>query len=354
MNRLYFKWILIATAVSLLLILYSMFSNSQITNDKSQIHYNPHPNLPFQSYISAVGVIEASSNNISIGTSVNRIVDKVFVTAGSKIRKGEPLFQLEDQDLQADLLSRDIAYKIALAKLEKLEALPRQEDLSSAEANMKKAEIEFNEAKSQYKRVQGLQDSRALSQQEINRRKYSYEQAEARFDQAKANLNKVEEGTWKPDIEIAQLEALQAKANIERIKADIERTVIRSPINGIVLQIKIHEGELPSNVNAKGPLMVVGDTDEMYLKVSINQFEAPYFRKESPAVAYLRGNTQLEFPIQFVSLEPFLVNKQNFTNDITDKVDTRVLQVIYKMMKEDQNLFVGQQMDVFIKAEFPK
>lgn len=351
MNRNYFRWILIAAGVSLILIFISMWSNNQTGKEAAQ--FTPHP-IPFKSYISAVGVIEASSNNIFIGTSVNRIVDKVYVTADSKIKKGEPLFKLEDQDLQADLNTREIAYKIALAKLEKLQALPRADDLASAEANLRKSEIDLNEAKSQFERVQGLQDTRALSQQEISKRRFNYQQAEAQFDQAKANLNKIQEGTWKPDLEIAKLEVLQAKANIERIQADIERTVIRSPIDGIVLQLKIHEGELPSNVSAKGPLMVVGDTEEMYLKVSVNQFEAPYFHSESPAVAFLRGNSKIEFPIKFVSLEPYLVNKQNFTNEITDKVDTRVLQVIYHITKEDQNIFVGQQMDVYIKAEFPK
>ncbi len=343
-----------AAAVSLLLIFVSMWTNSQPSKESSQKRLNPIPHVPFNSYISAVGVIEASSDNISIGTSVNRIVDQVFVTAGSKIKKGEPLFQLEDQDLQAELHAREVAYKISLAKLEKLKALPRQDDLASAEANLKKAEIELNEAKSQFEMVQGLQDTRALSQQEINRRRFNYEQSQAQWDQAKANMNKIKEGTWQPDLEIAQLETIQAKANMEKIQADLERTVIRSPIDGIVLQLKNHEGELPSNVSANGPLMVVGNTSEMYLKVSINQFEAPYFRKDAPAIAYLRGNSRVEFPIKFISLEPYLVNKQNFTNEITDKVDTRVLQVIYHLMKDDQNIFVGQQMDVFIEAEFPK
>ena len=44
----------------------------------------PHPLAPFHSYISGVGVVEASSDNISIGTPINRIVEKVLVKVGQK------------------------------------------------------------------------------------------------------------------------------------------------------------------------------------------------------------------------------------------------------------------------------
>ena len=72
-----------------------------------------------------------------------------------------------------------------------------------------------------------------------------------------------------------------------------------------------------------------------------------------PSYCLFKRNARIEFPLEFVRLEPYLVNKQNFTNEITDKVDTRVLQVIYRIKKHDHPIFIGQQMDVFIEAEFP-
>jgi multidrug resistance efflux pump len=309
-----------------------------------------HPLAPFKSYISGVGIVEASSNNISIGAPVNRIIEKVLVHIGQEIKKGDVLFTLENQDLQTDLAARKLDYEIAKAKLQKMEDLPRPEDVATAEAALKSARVGLEQAQNQYDMVQALQDSRALSQQEINRRRFSYEQAQAHFQEAQANLNKIKAGTWKPDLEIAFLGIQQARVSMERVQADIDRTIIRSPIDGKVLQIKIHEGESPIAVK---DLMIVGNTDEVYLKVSINQFDAPYFRSEAPAVAFLRGNAHIEFALEFVRLVPYLVSKQDFTNDISDKSDTRVLQVIYRIKNSDHNIFVGQQMDVFIEAEFP-
>lgn len=352
MRRQYFFWVSLAVILSIYFTFFSLWEEAKpIPLPEEQLSAYPIP--PFQSYISGTGIVEASSDNISITTPINRIINKVFVSVGSKVHKGDVLFTLEDDDLKADLKLRQIAYEIALAKEQKLKSLPRPEDVSALQAALKNAQIELNQATNQYEMVQSLRDTRALSQQEINRRRYTYEQALAHWQEADANLNKVKAGTWGPDLAIAKLESEEVKTNLERLQADIQRTIIRSPIEGKVLQVRIHEGESPSLMSMQGPLMIIGNTDQMFLKVSINQFDAPYFRANAAAVAFLRGNAREEFPLEFIRLEPFLVNKQNLTNEITEKVDTRVLQVIYRIKNIDQYFFVGQQMDVFIEAELP-
>ena len=56
-------------------------------------------------------------------------------------------------------------------------------------------------------------------------------------------------------------------------------------------------------------------------------------------------------PLRFVRFEPFVVPKRSLTGDSTERVDTRVLQVIYRVERDDLPLFVGQQVDVFIDAQ---
>ena len=68
------------------------------------------------------------------------------------------------------------------------------------------------------------------------------------------------------------------------------------------------------------------------------------------AIAHVRGDANLKTPLQFVRFEPYVVPKKSLTGDSTERVDTRVLQVIYKIDRQDLPLFVGQQMDVFIDA----
>jgi hypothetical protein len=64
----------------------------------------------------------------------------------------------------------------------------------------------------------------------------------------------------------------------------------------------------------------------------------------------MRGNRELQTPAQFVRFEPYVVPKRSLTGDTTERVDTRVLQVLYRFNRGDLPVYVGQQMDVFIEA----
>ena len=68
------------------------------------------------------------------------------------------------------------------------------------------------------------------------------------------------------------------------------------------------------------------------------------------AIARLRGNADITVPLSFVRLEPYVLAKRSLTGDTTERVDTRVLQAIYAFAPSDFPAFVGQQVDVFIKA----
>src|SRR5215468_7467048 len=64
---------------------------------------SPPPVAPYAHAVAAEGLVEASSENISIGTSLSEVVTEVPVVVGQKIKAGEPLFKLDDRQLQADL-----------------------------------------------------------------------------------------------------------------------------------------------------------------------------------------------------------------------------------------------------------
>jgi multidrug efflux pump subunit AcrA (membrane-fusion protein) len=311
--------------------------------------YVNFPVAPFKSYISALGIVESDGGNISLGGPTDRIVDQICVHAGEKVKKGQVLVQLQNRDLRAELEIQKVAKENAQLNVEKLQSLPRKEDVALAESAVKSSEIELHAAKGQYEMVEGLQRTKALSLEEINRRYYNLQLAEAKVAQAEAEAEKVKQGTWKPDLEMAQLQVKQAEANIERIRAEIDKTVVRSPIDGSVIEIKTHAGEYPSY-----PMMIIGDTQELDLKVSINQFDAPYFNKKAKAVAYVQGDPNTQIELEFLRLTPYLTSKQNIANDVKEVVDTKVLQVVYRIKNQNAPLYVGQPMDVYIEAEYKK
>lgn len=346
MNRSYFNWIILATLVGIFLVGAFMWQGKSSPTTDSRQEITTRPVSPFRSYISAVGIVEASSENILIGSPVNRVVSKVEVSVGEKVKAGQVLFRLESHDLEADREAKEIASKNATVNLEKLQALPREEDMLVAKASLQAAQVAYTKAQSQYERVDGLEKTGAMSAEDVMQRRFSLQEAEAQLQKAEADFAKVKGGTWLPDLEIAKLKVEMAKADLQRTLTEIQRTIITAPIDATVLQIKIHEGEFP-----RSPPMIIGNTDILHVRVSINQFDAPFFNREAPAVAYLQGNAESNFPLKFVALEPLFVTKQNITNEITEKVDTRVLQAIYSFKEGTQRVYVGQQMDVFIETK---
>jgi HlyD family secretion protein len=305
-----------------------------------------HP--PFPTYISGVGIVEPESGNINISSFFNRIVEKVDVSANEKVEKGDVLFELYHNDLLAQLRIKQQEYEKALTNLHKLQALPRDEDLTISKEVLNKAQSVLNESKAQYDMVSNLSNPHAISKEEQDKRLYGYQQAEAELKKAQSEYLKVKSGAWPPELKIAQHEVDQVKADVDAIELEIQRTYIKSPLNGTVLKINIHEGEtLDPNKTA----IILGNIDELYLRVSIDQFNLMRFNPNSPAVAFRQGDHSNGFPLKFIHVDPIMVPKKYLTNDVNEKVDTHVFEIVYSIEKKDAPLIIGEQMDVYIDAE---
>jgi multidrug efflux pump subunit AcrA (membrane-fusion protein) len=267
----------------------------------------------FPRTVAAVGLVEASTENISVGTPLGGIVERVFVTAGQAVRAGEPLFQLERRHLDAELQVRRQALEVARTRVGVARA--HLEDLQR--------QLEF---------VERVRDRRAISAEEVSRRRSAVATAAAELEEA-----------------VAQVEA--AGSQVEAAGIEIDRSTVRAPLDAEVLQVKVRAGEFAPAAATGSPLILLGRSRPLHVRVDVDEHEAWRVRPDADAVGHLRGNAELETPLRFVRFEPFVVPKKSLTGDATERVDTRVLQVIYRVEGTDHRLFVGQQLDVFIEAE---
>jgi HlyD family secretion protein len=272
----------------------------------------PPPFADFPSTVAAVGLVETSTENISVGTPLSGVVARVFVTAGQTVRAGEALFALDVRHLKADLAVRSQARELAKARAEVARA--RLEDL--------KRQLEFAEQ---------VKDKRAISAEEVTRRSSAVRTAATEVEEARV-----------------QVGAAQAQAHA--VEVEIERSTIRSPIDGEVLQVKLRAGEFAPASSTPTPLVLLGRSKPLHVRVDVDEHEGWRVRPGAPGVGHVRGNADVKAPLRFVRFEPFVVPKKSLTGDSTERVDTRVLQVIYRVEGDDVPLFVGQQLDVFIDA----
>src|SRR3982075_1311307 len=283
-------------------------------------------NAPFTSYVFGPGIVEASTENIAIGTPVSGIVTAIYVKWGDRVKSGAPRFKVDTRDLEAQILPANAKVKEVEAQL-----LPATPKVNEAEATLEKAE-------NRLKVGQGLEPGVSISAEEMANRRLDVGINKAIFASAEAQVEQIK----------AQIAS--AKAQVEQIEREIALRTIRAPISGRILQMKTRLGEYAQSGVLSTPLMLLGDDTSLHVRVDIDENDAWKFRPCAPAVASVRGNPDIKTPLQYVRTDPDVVPKVLLTGDTTQRTDTRVLQVLYSFDPKSLSLYVGQQMDVFIEA----
>ena len=312
------------------------------------------PRSPFANKISGSGMVEASTRNISIGSHVSGIVVKIYVKVGQRVKPGDPLFTLDDRKQQADLTVKEAALSEARARLDKLKQAPRAEELPPARARVKEAEAIFEDARHQLQITEKLNNARVIATDDVIKRRYAFEAAEARLTQAKADLKLLEAGSWKPDIAVATANVAAAEAEVEGARVEIGRLTVRASVEGDILQINVRPGEIAPSGPTADPLILLGNLDKLHVRVDIDENDAWRFQPEAPAVAYVRGNPGFKTDLAFEYIESYIIPKRSLTGDSTERVDTRVMQVIYSFKRGKLPVYTGQIMDVYIDDRAPR
>src|SRR6185503_2700623 len=161
---------------------------------------------PFETYIAGSGILESVGQNIAIGAPLPRLALEVNVKVGDEVDAGAPLFKLDDRDLKAEAAVRRTTLQSARARLDRLKALPRPEDIPPAVARLNAAEAQLEDFKNQVALWESVADKRAVTVEDLQRRKYAVQAQEARVAEMKANRALLLAGAWKADLAVAEAE----------------------------------------------------------------------------------------------------------------------------------------------------
>lgn len=255
----------------------------------------PPVHAPADVRVAGIGIVEPASNIIAIGTELPGLVQDVHVDPGATVRKGDPLFTLDQRDINARI--------------------------HVLQASLDTAEWQARDATAQYDSVRGISDPRAVAKDDVNRRKFAVDIARGRIEEIKA--------------QIRQAETTRQRMNIT------------APIDGTILSVDIRAGEYASAGHIDPPLIRMGLLKPLYVRVEIDEENSHQIVMAHTAIAYQRNDNQTALPLTLVRIEPYVRPKQNLAVS-GQRVDTRVVQALYALPADQQDMRVGQQLDVFL------
>lgn len=345
------RWLTIVLALAGLGVAIYTVSTARHQPPKVPLEATPSVN-PFQNGIAATGMVESGSRDVQIAAPDGAMATKVFVEVGATVKPGDPLFELDPRPLQADLVRARSARDAADAALKKVLAQPRAEEIPPLEAEVKALETEVADWTDQWERLTEAQKQAATNDYEIRRRQFTLDGAKARLQESRARLALLKAGPWAPDVEIAKSQLAQADATVKATELLLERRTVRASIAGTVLKRNIDPGEF-APADAKSPSIVLGDLSALHIRARVDEEDLPRLQAGSKASARIRGQKPITVPLTMLRIEPLVQPKVDLSGSTTERVDTRVLEVVFTVDKTDgapPPLYPGQLVDVYIES----
>ena len=266
---------------------------------------------PFENSIGARGIVESLRENVRIAPAVAALVSKVNVKVGDAVKTGDVLFEQDARDAEA------------LVRIQEAQ-------LHTLGAQVAQAEVNLADKKDSWERMEKLSESQVTSFDERQRARFASQAAASQLATVRAEL-------------------AGAQVQLSRSKVQLDLLTVKAPRDGTVLQVNTRAGEYAA-LNAQEPAILLGRIDELQLRADVDEDNASRVRPGCAAVAFIKGRHDAEIPLTFVRIEPYIVPKKSLTGESSERVDTRVLQIIFRFEKTQTPVYVGQQMDVFLDA----
>lgn len=274
----------------------------------------PPARTPYENSIGAQGIVESVNENVRVASSESGLVEEIFVHVGDVVKKDQPLFRLDSRSAQAMV---DVQSK----------------QLPVLEAQLKMAQSQFEDKQDQLMRMEKLRADDVATVDEWQRISFAMQSALIQVEKAKADL-------------------AFATSQLEQSKVRLNILTVTAPRDSTVLQINIRKGEYAPQNMTEGAIML-GEVYRLQLRADVDEQNASRVIIPCTGVAYIKGQRANPIPLIFSRIEPYVIPKKSLTGDSSEKVDTRVLQVIFTFERPAIPVYVGQQMDVFLDTDFP-
>jgi HlyD family secretion protein len=324
--------------------------------------FNPASN-PFPEGIYSTGIIESDQpegTNTAVYPEVSGVVVQVMVREGQGISAGTPLLRLDDSVPRATAAQQEAQAQAALAVLKELKAEPRPEVLNVSRAQVDVAAANLRTTTAQLTKVlaEYQADSRSVSVDAVDNARNTDSVAQANLELARRQYDLTQAGAWVWDVQNQQRQYEALSKAWAASAALLDKYTLRAPRSGVVLSVNTAIGSYvspagtwDSYTQSLSPIMVIGRSHrELQVRCYVDEILVPRLPPTNRMAArmFIRG-TNISVPLEFVRIQPLVSPKINLSNERQERVDVRVLPLIFRFHSPpDTTLYPGQLVDVYV------
>ena len=298
--------------------------------------------------IAAPGRVEAVSEEIRVSSELSGRLHSVPVEEGDRVRKGQVLAQLENEDYVARVAAAEAALAQRRAELERTINGARSQERQAAKATLEAAKAVLDNAKREAERRQLLAEHQTISRDEAERYERTYQVAQAEYERARQEFSLVDAGPRVEDQRKAEAAVVSAQAQLNEARAYLEKTYICSPLDGIVLRKFRHAGESVST-QFDSPVVTVADDSSLRVRLDVDEADVAKLFVGQPAFVMAEAYGAQKFTGHIIRVGRILGRKNVRTDEPSERVDTKILETLMQL-DPGQALPLGLRVDSYIEV----
>src|SRR5262245_49406451 len=230
--------------------------------------------------VSATGTVQAVTT-VQVGSQVSGTVSWLGADFNSQVTQGQVIARLDPAifDAQVENARANVANAEAAVQAAQTEINNQKANLQAAKANQEVARVQSDDAAALVKRYQELKT--VLSGRELEAAQAQASAAAARLEQAKAQVVQIEaaNASAKAKLEQAKAAVAQAKAQLQQNQVNLDHSIIKSPIDGVVVSRSVDVGQtVAASLQAPTLFTIANDLTKMQVLASIDEADVGQIR----------------------------------------------------------------------------
>ena len=273
--------------------------------------------------LNATGYIVAH-HKIQVASKVVGKVAWIGVEKGDKVREGQVIVRLEDDEYRAQLRQATGNASALEARLLELNNGSRPEEIQVAKANLESSQAELVNAKINLERVQKLVEAKVAARQQLDDAQAKYDNQVARVASLERTFELARLGPRKEVIQQVQGQITQAKGQVDFYQTQLNNTIIRAPSTGTILERIVEKGEFVTtgfvgDRGAKGYVVSMADLMDLQVELDINQADFARLDRRQKGVLTTDAYPDRKYEVIIAEIAPE-ANRQKATVQVKVKV----------------------------------